>query len=344
MGRKPCCSKEGLNRGAWTAMEDDILVSYIAKHGEGKWGALPKRAGLKRCGKSCRLRWLNYLRPGIKRGNISGDEEELILRLHTLLGNRWSLIAGRLPGRTDNEIKNYWNSTLSKRVAMQRTAAATSMPAAATTSSNADAAGAAARRRRSPEPRTVVVSPIRTKALRCNNNSSSGIVVVQQAGACSHGGRPPESGAPGDAAADKVATPQVVQQQQQQELAGAEDDDDLPVPAVCIDLDLDDIELGGLDGFLISPWRGGGHDDGNAAAGAVPNLPMPIGYELGGAGGGGEAGAVDLEALLGQLEAEEDDDGDHHHHHHQQQQQEEEVPSSLGDEDDDYLELAPWLL
>jgi myb proto-oncogene protein len=45
MGRKPCCSKEGLNRGAWTAMEDDILVSYIAKHGEGKWGALPKRAG-----------------------------------------------------------------------------------------------------------------------------------------------------------------------------------------------------------------------------------------------------------------------------------------------------------
>jgi myb proto-oncogene protein len=241
---------------------------------------------------------------------------ENLVRLVWNYGCRWSLIAGRLPGRTDNEIKNYWNSTLSKRVAMQRTAAATSMPAAATTSSNADAAGAAARRRRSPEPRTVVVSPIRTKALRCNNNSSSGIVVVQQAGACSHGGRPPESGAPGDAAADKVATPQAVQQQQQQELAGAEDDDDLPVPAVCIDLDLDDIELGGLDGFLISPWRGGGHDDGNAAAGAVPNLPMPIGYELGGAGGGGEAGAVDLEALLGQLEAEEDDDGDHHHHHH----------------------------
>ncbi|XBI32063.1 hypothetical protein VPH35_055562 [Triticum aestivum] len=72
-------------------------------------------AGLNRCGKSCRLRWLNYLRPGIKRGNISDDEEELIVRLHRLLGNRWSLIAGRLPGRTDNEIKNYWNTTLSKR-------------------------------------------------------------------------------------------------------------------------------------------------------------------------------------------------------------------------------------
>ncbi|XP_031399945.1 transcription factor MYB1-like isoform X2 [Punica granatum] len=71
---------------------------------------------LKRCGKSCRLRWLNYLRPDIKRGNISKDEEELIIRLHKLLGNRWSLIAGRLPGRTDNEIKNYWNTIAGKRV------------------------------------------------------------------------------------------------------------------------------------------------------------------------------------------------------------------------------------
>ncbi|KAM7274484.1 hypothetical protein ACFE04_016350 [Oxalis oulophora] len=116
MGRSPCCSKEGLNRGAWTALEDKILTAYIKAHGEGKWRNLPKRAGLKRCGKSCRLRWLNYLRPDIKRGNISDDEEELIIRLHNLLGNRWSLIAGRLPGRTDNEIKNYWNTTLGKKM------------------------------------------------------------------------------------------------------------------------------------------------------------------------------------------------------------------------------------
>ncbi|KAL5783514.1 hypothetical protein ACOSP7_008543 [Xanthoceras sorbifolium] len=115
MGRSPCCSKVGMNRGAWTAMEDKILTSYIKVHGEGKWRNLPKRAGLKRCGKSCRLRWLNYLRPDIKRGNITHDEEELIIRLHKLLGNRWSLIAGRLPGRTDNEIKNYWNTTLAKK-------------------------------------------------------------------------------------------------------------------------------------------------------------------------------------------------------------------------------------
>ncbi|PON35761.1 MYB transcription factor [Parasponia andersonii] len=116
MGRSPCCSKEGLNRGAWTAMEDKILTEYIKIHGEGKWRSLPKRAGLKRCGKSCRLRWLNYLRPDIKRGNITRDEEELIIRLHNLLGNRWSLIAGRLPGRTDNEIKNYWNTNIGKKI------------------------------------------------------------------------------------------------------------------------------------------------------------------------------------------------------------------------------------
>lgn len=72
--------------------------------------------GLLRCGKSCRLRWLNYLRPDIRRGNITPDEDDLIIRLHSLLGNRWSLIAGRLPGRTDNEIKNYWNCHLSKRL------------------------------------------------------------------------------------------------------------------------------------------------------------------------------------------------------------------------------------
>ncbi|KDP33437.1 hypothetical protein JCGZ_07008 [Jatropha curcas] len=115
MGRTPRSSKDGLNKGSWTASEDKLLTDYVAMYGEGKWSNVSKRTGLKRCGKGCRLRWLNYLRPDIKRGNISDDEEQLIIRLHKLLGNRWSLIAGRLPGRTDNEIKNYWNSNLAKR-------------------------------------------------------------------------------------------------------------------------------------------------------------------------------------------------------------------------------------
>ncbi|XAR57431.1 hypothetical protein NMG60_11025574 [Bertholletia excelsa] len=119
MGRAPCCAKVGLHRGPWTAKEDALLTKYIQARGEGNWRSLPKKAGLLRCGKSCRLRWMNYLRPGIKRGNISPDEDDLIIKMHALLGNRWSLIAGRLPGRTDNEIKNYWNSHLSKRLRSQ---------------------------------------------------------------------------------------------------------------------------------------------------------------------------------------------------------------------------------
>ncbi|CAM8970351.1 unnamed protein product [Rhodiola kirilowii] len=115
----PCCAKVGLKRGPWTPEEDEILSNYINTEGEGRWRTLPKRAGLLRCGKSCRLRWMNYLRPSVKRGQIAPDEEDLILRLHRLLGNRWSLIAGRIPGRTDNEIKNYWNTHLSKKLINQ---------------------------------------------------------------------------------------------------------------------------------------------------------------------------------------------------------------------------------
>ncbi|CAJ1950456.1 unnamed protein product [Sphenostylis stenocarpa] len=121
MGRAPCCSKVGLHKGPWTPKEDALLTKYIQAHGEGQWKSLPKKAGLLRCGKSCRLRWMNYLRPDIKRGNITPEEDDLIIRMHSLLGNRWSLIAGRLPGRTDNEIKNYWNTHLCKKLKNQGT-------------------------------------------------------------------------------------------------------------------------------------------------------------------------------------------------------------------------------
>ncbi|XP_058189597.1 myb-related protein 308-like [Rhododendron vialii] len=116
MGRSPCCEKAHTNKGAWTKEEDDRLIAYIRTHGEGCWRSLPKAAGLLRCGKSCRLRWINYLRPDLKRGNFTEEEDELIIKLHSLLGNKWSLIAARLPGRTDNEIKNYWNTHIRRKL------------------------------------------------------------------------------------------------------------------------------------------------------------------------------------------------------------------------------------
>ncbi|XP_076886799.1 MYB-like transcription factor ODO1 [Bidens hawaiensis] len=116
MGRQPCCDKSGVKKGPWTVEEDKKLISFILTNGQCCWRAVPKLAGLRRCGKSCRLRWTNYLRPDLKRGLLNEYEEQLVIDLHARLGNRWSKIASSMPGRTDNEIKNHWNTHIKKKL------------------------------------------------------------------------------------------------------------------------------------------------------------------------------------------------------------------------------------
>ncbi|XP_044471910.1 transcription factor MYB36-like [Mangifera indica] len=121
MGRAPCCDKANVKKGPWSPEEDAKLKAYIEEYGTGgNWIALPQKIGLKRCGKSCRLRWLNYLRPDIKHGGFSEEEDNIICNLYISIGSRWSIIAAQLPGRTDNDIKNYWNTRLKKKLLGRR--------------------------------------------------------------------------------------------------------------------------------------------------------------------------------------------------------------------------------
>ncbi|XP_015952298.2 transcription factor MYB20 isoform X3 [Arachis duranensis] len=112
--------EEEFRKGPWTEQEDFKLVSYVGLFGDRRWDFIAKVSGLNRTGKSCRLRWVNYLHPGLKHGKMSPHEQQLVMHLHSKWGNRWSRIARKLPGRTDNEIKNFWRTQMRKQKAQEK--------------------------------------------------------------------------------------------------------------------------------------------------------------------------------------------------------------------------------
>ena len=92
----PKGANQGLKKGPWTVAEDAILIEYVKKHGEGNWNSVQKNCGLMRCGKSCRLRWANHLRPNLKKGSFTPEEEQTIIELHAKHGNKWARMASQV--------------------------------------------------------------------------------------------------------------------------------------------------------------------------------------------------------------------------------------------------------
>ncbi|CBI16189.3 unnamed protein product, partial [Vitis vinifera] len=127
--------QEEIRKGPWTEKEDFQLVCFVGLFGDRRWDFIAKVSGLNRTGKSCRLRWVNYLHPGLKRGKMTPHEERLVLELHSQWGNRWSRIARKLPGRTDNEIKNYWRTHMRKKAQERKRAISPSSPSSNCSSS-----------------------------------------------------------------------------------------------------------------------------------------------------------------------------------------------------------------
>ena len=111
-----CCSINQVNnKGPWTDQEDKKLINLVEKYGAEKWSFISSHFP-ERIGKQCRERWFNHLCPTVNKTAWSKEEEWILFILHNQIGNKWSQLCKYLPGRTDNTIKNHWNSTMKKRI------------------------------------------------------------------------------------------------------------------------------------------------------------------------------------------------------------------------------------
>nr|QIG55729.1 MYB transcription factor [Paeonia suffruticosa] len=103
--------REEIRKGPWKVEEDEVLINHVNKYGPRDWSSIRSKGLLQRTGKSCRLRWVNKLRPNLKNGcKFSLEEERVVIELQAQFGNKWARIATYLPGRTDNDVKNFWSS------------------------------------------------------------------------------------------------------------------------------------------------------------------------------------------------------------------------------------------
>ncbi|KAL1812478.1 hypothetical protein ACET3Z_022543 [Daucus carota] len=115
MVKPPCYERMNVRKGNWNKDEDVKMIAYAPKQ-RTNWTDASKKTGPRKCGKSCKHKCSNHLRPDKKHENFTPQEEELIINLHAAIGSRWSIIAQQLPGRTDNDVKNYWNTKLKKKL------------------------------------------------------------------------------------------------------------------------------------------------------------------------------------------------------------------------------------